>query len=55
MASSSEHGNELSGSIKCGEFLKEVRNYHLLKENPTPWSCELLYSVNIMLRAVLRS
>jgi hypothetical protein len=26
-----EHGNELSGSIKGGEFLDQISDYYLLK------------------------
>jgi hypothetical protein len=26
-----EHGNEPSGSMKCGEFLDWVRNYYFFK------------------------
>jgi hypothetical protein len=28
---SCEHGNELSGSIKDGQFLDELSDFHLLK------------------------
>jgi hypothetical protein len=28
VAGSCEHGNEPSGSIKCGEFLKEILSVH---------------------------
>jgi hypothetical protein len=36
VADSCEHGNEHSGSIKCGEFLDYLRNYHLLKKDSSP-------------------
>jgi hypothetical protein len=31
-------GNELSGSIKCGEFLEQLRNCELFKEERVPVS-----------------
>ena len=33
-----ECGNELSGSIKCGEFLDWLRTGWLLKNDSVPWS-----------------
>ena len=33
-----ECGNEPSGSIKCGEFLDQLRTSQLLKKNSAPWS-----------------
>jgi hypothetical protein len=33
-----EHGNELSGSIKCWEIFELLRNWWLLKKDSTPWS-----------------
>jgi len=33
-----EHGNEHSGSVKCGEFCDWLRNGQLLKNDPPPWS-----------------
>jgi hypothetical protein len=35
---SCEHGNELSGSIKCWEFLEWLRDEWLLKKDSTPMS-----------------
>ena len=34
-----KHGYESSGSIKCEDFLDELRNYELLKECRGPLSC----------------
>jgi hypothetical protein len=36
---SSEHGNELSGSIKGGELLDKPTNYQLLKNDSVPSGC----------------
>ena len=33
-----ECGNELSGSIKCGEFLDQMKTGRLLKKASAPWS-----------------
>jgi hypothetical protein len=33
-----EHGNEPSGSIKCGEFLDQLSDCQLLKKNSARWS-----------------
>ena len=33
-----ECGNEPTGSIKCGEFLDQLRNGQLLKKDFAPWS-----------------
>jgi hypothetical protein len=33
---SCEHGNELSGSIKCWEILEQVRKWRLLKTGSAP-------------------
>jgi hypothetical protein len=38
VAGSCEYGNEPSGSIKCGEFLDELRTSGLLKKASAPWS-----------------
>ena len=38
MAGSCECGNELSGSIECGEFLEWLRNCQLFKKDSAPWS-----------------
>jgi hypothetical protein len=38
MADSCEHGNEISGSIKSGEFLDRLSNHLLLNKDPAPWS-----------------
>jgi hypothetical protein len=37
VASSREHGNELSGSVKCGHFLDWLNGYQIFKDC-TPWS-----------------
>jgi len=34
----SEHGNETSGSIKHREFLYQLSDSHLLKEDSAPWN-----------------
>jgi hypothetical protein len=36
VAGSCEHGNETLGSLKGGEVLDELNDYHLWKENSTP-------------------
>jgi hypothetical protein len=33
---SCEHGNEISGSIKGGEFLDYISDYQLLKKDSAP-------------------
>jgi len=33
-----EHGNELTGFIKCGELLDHLRNTRILKKGFTPHS-----------------
>ena len=38
MAGTCECGNELSGSIKFGEFLDSLRTGQLLKKDSAPWS-----------------
>jgi hypothetical protein len=35
---SCEHGNELSGSIKCREIFAYLHNWRLLKKASAPWS-----------------
>ena len=37
MAGTYECGNEPSGSIKCGEFLDQLRNGQLLKKDSAAW------------------
>jgi hypothetical protein len=37
---SCEHGNELSGSIKCWEFLEWLHNWQLLKKGSAAWVSE---------------
>jgi hypothetical protein len=32
-----EHGNEPSGSIKCWEFLDQLRHCYLLKKDAAVW------------------
>jgi predicted deacylase len=34
---SCEHGNELSGSIKCWEILEWLSDWQLLKKDSAPW------------------
>jgi hypothetical protein len=34
---SCEHGNELSGSVKCGEFLEITSGYQLRKKDSAMW------------------
>ena len=38
VAGTCECGNELSGSIKCREFLDQLRTDQFLKKDCTPWS-----------------
>jgi hypothetical protein len=38
MVGSYEQGNELSGSIKGGAFLKYLSDYQLLKKDSVPYS-----------------
>jgi hypothetical protein len=38
VAGSCEYGDESSGSIKCGEFLKQRRTFKLLRKDSAPWS-----------------
>ena len=38
VAGTCECGNELSGYIKCGEFLDQLKNVQLLKKDSVPWS-----------------
>ena len=38
MADACECGNEPSGSVKCGEFLDQMRTSYLLKKDSAPWS-----------------
>ena len=38
MAGTFECGNELSGSVKCGEFLDWLQTGYLLKKDSAPWS-----------------
>ena len=42
MAGACACGNELSGSIKCGEFLDHMRTDHLLKMDSAPWNQSVL-------------
>jgi len=44
VAGSFEHGNETSGSVKCGEFLDQLSSYHLLKNNAAAWmkNCKII-------------
>jgi hypothetical protein len=37
-----EHGNEASFSIKCGEFLDELRNYELVQTDSASYGVSLL-------------
>ena len=38
VAGTFEYGNESSGSMKCGEFLDQLRTGQLLKKDSAPWS-----------------
>jgi hypothetical protein len=38
VAGSCENGNEPSGSIKGGKFLKYLSDYKLLQKGSDPWS-----------------
>jgi len=38
VAGTCKHGNEPSGSIKCGEFLDYLRTSELLKKDCAPWN-----------------
>ena len=38
MADVCECASELSGSVKCGEFLDSLRNCQLHKDDSAPWS-----------------
>jgi hypothetical protein len=40
---SCEHGNELSGTIKCWEILERLRNWWLLKKGSAPLSELVIY------------
>ena len=37
VADACECGNELSGSVKCGEFLDYLQTSQLLKKDSAPW------------------
>jgi hypothetical protein len=37
MAASCEHGDEAFGSIKCGEFLEQLRNHQIFKIDCFLW------------------
>ena len=41
-----ECGNEPSGSIKCGEFLDQLRYSQLVKKDSAPWSQFLVWLVS---------
>ena len=48
-----ECANELSGSIKCGEFLDWLRTGQLLKKDSVPWSKQVSkYSALLHVAAV---
>jgi len=38
MAGTCKCGNEPLGSIKCGEFLEQLKNGQLLKKDSAAWS-----------------
>ena len=38
VAGTCEYGNELLGSIKCGEFLDQLRTGQLVKNDSAAWS-----------------
>jgi hypothetical protein len=46
LASSSEHRNKYFGLPKDEEFLNQVNEYYLLKENYAPWSKKVIKQVN---------
>jgi hypothetical protein len=46
VADSCEHGNEPSGSIKGGNFLEQLSDYQLLKQDSPLVSLLVSYSVN---------
>ena len=41
VADACECGNELSGSVKCGEFLDQLQTSQLLKNYSAPWSKQM--------------
>jgi hypothetical protein len=41
-----EHGNEHSGSIKCGGFLDCLRKVYFLKNDSSPWNKFVSYLFN---------
>ena len=43
VADACECGNELSGSVKCGEFLEQLQTSQLLKKDSAPWSKQVLH------------
>jgi hypothetical protein len=45
--SSSEHGSEPSGSIKCWEILEYLHNWLLLKKDSAPQVSELYVTMEI--------
>jgi hypothetical protein len=45
VAGSCEHGNEPSGSIKCGDFVYQLSDYQLLKKDSAPCSWLVSWSV----------
>jgi hypothetical protein len=45
---SCQHGNELSGSVKCWEVLEQLSDWWLLKKGSAPWS-ELVVVVVVIL------
>jgi hypothetical protein len=42
-----EHGNELSGFIKCWEFLEYLHNWRLLKKGSAPWVSDAFRETNV--------
>jgi hypothetical protein len=52
---SCEHGNELSGSIRCWEFLEWLQNGQLLKKGSAPWVSESSTYWGLLRRATVES
>jgi hypothetical protein len=50
VAGSSKHSNELSHSVKYGEFLNRLSVYQLLKKTPALWSLVCRRIVNKVFR-----
>jgi hypothetical protein len=46
---SCEHGNEISGFIKGGEFLEQLSDNPLLREDSSVWKCKDAMDINIII------